>query len=132
MDLTKLGAFMPQVTKMELIHPVSGKMNMFLHIVGEDSKGFRDLSKRLLKDRLANSKDGKANIDVDQIEKDNIALSAVCIIGWDTELENAFGVYTPERAVELMGIPELAWMKEQVEAFKGERSNFFPKSNPAA
>jgi hypothetical protein len=110
----------PTSIDMELIHPTKGATGIMLKIVGQDSVQFRQLSKGLMKNRLEQGKDTK--IDVDQLEKDNAALAAACIVGWD---EGVFGPYTADKAVEYMIDPELAWIREQVESFVKTRSNFF-------
>jgi hypothetical protein len=123
-QIKSLADLMPQATKMELVHPTRGPLGIYLEVIGQDSKPFRDLGKRLMKARLG-KKDGP--VDVDQLEKDNAELAAACIVGW-TDDQAFDGPYSPARAIELMAMPELSWIREEVEAFVRERSNFFLKA----
>jgi hypothetical protein len=117
----KLSDLMPTSAQMELVHPTKGKLGVFLSIVGQDSKQYREVSKVLMRDRLANK---EKVIDVDKVEQDNATLIASCIVGWSDD-EALGGPYTPQRATELMMMPELSWIREEVQAFITERSNFF-------
>jgi len=110
----------PTTSKMELIHPVAGASGVYLELIGQDSMPFRNKSKQLMKQRLAKGKDDA--IDVDQLEKDNAELAAACIVGWDQE---TFGPFSAEQSRAFMMDPELSWVREQVEVFVRERTNFF-------
>lgn len=115
----KLENLLPSVAKMELNHPVNGPTGIFLSLIGQDSKVFRDKAREIA--RNLNDKQGKVNpLD---LEKQNVELVACCIVGWSDE--EAFGPYSPARALELMQMDELSWVKEEVESFIKERSNFF-------
>lgn len=120
-----LADLMPATSKLELIHPTQGPLGIHLHLVGPDSKAYREEGKRLMKQRLMSGVDPKdvTKVDVDQMEKDNARLASSCIVGWDDEFLGE--VYSPERAYELMAMPELAWVREQVEAAVRDRARFF-------
>lgn len=121
MSKMTLNDLRPTTKKIELIHPTQGNTGIYVELVGQDSKAFRERSKALMKQRLAEGKDAK--IDVDQLEKDNADLAATCVVGWDEEV---FGPFSKEKAREIMGDPELTWIREQVEEAVKERTNFFP------
>ena len=123
----KLEALMPSVAKMELVHPVKGPTGVFLHLIGQDTKVFRDKARAVAKS-LNGKKPG--TVEFDQLEKQNVELAATCIVGWSDE--EAFGVYTPARALELMQMDELSWVREQVEEFVKDRANFFREPGEAA
>lgn len=120
--MVTLKDLMPQASRMELMHPVMGALGIYIEVVGQDSLQYRQVTKQLMKARL--DRDGK-KMDVEQMEKDNAALIASCIVGWSDD--GVFDAYTPERAKELMVMPELSWIREQLEAFVSERANFFRK-----
>ena len=126
----KLEALMPTVAKMELVHPAKGPMGVYLHLIGQDTKAFRDKARAVAK--ALNDKKNK--VEFDQLEQQNIEMVATCIVGWSDELsgEDGFGTYTPARALELMQKEELSWVKEQVEEFVKDRANFFREPGEAA
>jgi hypothetical protein len=124
MSKFSLADLKPTSAKMELIHPVEGATGVFVELTGQDSMSFRTISKKLMKQRLAQGSDAK--IDVDKLEKDNAELAASCIVGWDEEV---FGEFSPEKAKEFMMDPELSWMREEIEAFVKTRTNFFRRDN---
>ena len=119
-----LADLLPTSSKLELIHPTQGPLGIHLHIVGPDSKAYREEGKRLMKLRLENNATVN-KVDVDQMEKDNARLAASCIVGWDAEFLGE--EYSPERAYELMFMPELAWIRELVEAAVKDRARFFSR-----
>lgn len=93
-----------------------------LQVIGHDSKAFREGAKRFGQRVM----DGEKQT-VDFLDSQNTELVATCIVGW-TGLEEDDGTPTPyshAKAVELMGMPELAFVREQVEAYAGKRMNFF-------
>lgn len=116
----KLESLFPQVAKLELIHPGTGATGVFLHVVGQDTKVFRDKAREIAR---SISKTKGQTADPVEMEREGIELVAACIVGWSDE--EAFGVYSPARALELMQMDELGWVREQVEAFVKERANFF-------
>jgi hypothetical protein len=115
---------LPDVAKLELIHPVNGPTGIFLHVLPEDSDAYRakviELARRRVK--LGESTDpvteNVTNMDMAH------ELTAASIAGWSDD--TAFdGAYSPERALELMKMEGLAWIREQVVGFRSERKNFF-------
>ena len=123
--MTTLADLKPCSAKLELLHPSNPEHNVFVDVVGYDSKQFRDLGKRIAKEDLDKGPDNKL-VDVDVIEKRNAESVATFIVGWDEEV---FGPFTQVKAIDLMLDPELSWIKEQVGAFISKRSNFFRKSS---
>ena len=117
----KLADLMPKVAKLKVLHPISKEpLGITLHVVGHDSKNFREAYREIVK-----STQGKKEADLLEMEKNNLRLVAACVVGWDAEAEEAFGPYTQSRALEIVSMDELSFVKEQVEAFISERSNFF-------
>lgn len=123
----KLESLLPSVTKMSLKHPITKEdTGIVFNLVGQDSKAFRDKARAIAKGMI-----GKKQTELDPValEAENYELCASCIVGWNDE--EAFGPYTPQRAVELMLMDEMAYVREQIEAFIRERSNFFRKPGEA-
>jgi hypothetical protein len=115
---------LPDVAKMELIHPVKGATGIFLSILPEDSEGYRKKVAELARRRV------KAGTDLDVVTENELnlelahELTAASIVGWSDD--DAFdGSYSPERAIELMKHDGLAWIREQIIAFRTNRSHFF-------
>lgn len=118
----KLEQLLPSVAKMELIHPGTGPTGIYFNLIGQDSKAFRDKARAIAKSLNAKQKD----VDFTSLEDKNDELIATCVVGWsDTE---AFGEYSPARALEIIKMDELSWIKEEVEAFIKERANFFQRT----
>jgi len=120
----KLSTLLPNVAKMELIHPEIGPTGIFINLIGQDSKVFRDKAKV-----IASSLVGKSSkdADYDKLITQSIELAAACIVGW-SGLEDEEGneiPYSPAKALELVADPGLAYLKEQVEEFIADRKNFF-------
>jgi hypothetical protein len=94
-----------------------------LKLVGIHSRQVRDVARRIHKETLGKD-------DVETLEKANAEIYATCITGWEG-IENADGPvpYTHQKAVEYLLTPELYFIREQVEEFVQEKTNFFRKGN---
>lgn len=102
--------------------------DIVLQVIGMESKPVREAAKRMHKSTI-----GRTEQDIDALEKGNAEVVAACITGW-TGLENADGPvpYSHAKALELMMMPELTFMRAQVEEFVSERVRFFRKGDQAA
>lgn len=97
-------------------------------LVGQDSKQFRDLARQFQQKFL-----GDAKPTADDLEQMNVALTAACIVGWTGLTDSGEPVpYAKDKALELMAMPELAFIREQVERFTASRRNFFRRGVEAA
>lgn len=97
-------------------------------LLGLESRAVREAAKRVHKASI-----GKAEADIDALEQGNADVTAACIVGW-SGLDNADGPvpYSHAKAVELMLMPELTFVRAQVEEFVSERARFFRKDDQAA
>jgi hypothetical protein len=121
----KLQSLLPNVAKLEVIHPTLGATGIILTLLGPDSKQVREKVKGII--RLNVGKKEITGADVDAVEKQGNELVATAIVGW-TGIEDDNGKeipYTPEKALELINDPGLAFMKEQIDVFINERKHFF-------
>jgi hypothetical protein len=115
---------LPDVAKMELIHPVTGATGLYLSILPEDSEVYRKKVAELARRRV------KAGSELDVVSENELnlelaaELTAASVVGWSND-EAFDGPYSPERAIELMKLDGLAWVREQVAAFRSKRTNFF-------
>jgi hypothetical protein len=130
-----LAALLPQVAKMEIIdasvwdaaepvnreEPYEGGTGIWLNLVGKDTKVYKDKARQLLK-----ANQGKKS-DVFTLLDEGQELTATSIVGWNEVGEEAFGPYTPQRALELVKMDELGPMVEQIQEFTSRRQNFFRK-----
>jgi hypothetical protein len=119
MDLSDL---FPIARDLEIKMPDGTPTGIVLKVVGQDSKEFRNFAKRIASQVM--SREDK--VSVDELEKQGAEAVAACIVGWTSFLTNGEPLpYSPEKAIELMATPELAFVREQVEAYVTQRANFF-------
>lgn len=126
-NLTRL---FPLVQTLEIKFPDGSPTGLKLKVVGQDSKQFREVAKQYGQQMLGS--DSKPDIDL--LEKQNTELIASCIVGWDEVIGDDGNpvMYSPENAKALVGTPELTYIRNQVEAYIGQRANFFRAVNEAA
>jgi len=126
MEITQL---FPVAQELTILLPDGTPTDIKLKLVGQDSTQFRTVAKKFAKQMLNN--EGKPDIDV--LEAQNAELSAACIVGWSGLTENDAEVpYSPQKAQELMALPQLAFIREQVEGYVAKRTNFFRPGEKAA
>jgi hypothetical protein len=131
MDLTKLeiASASDEGTRMEIYHPVteqSFEPPIYIWVAGIDSKVWRKASMALQNKRLKKMvQKGRVKLTstAEEIENDNVELLASCTLKWeniewegkklDCNFDNAKMVYL-----------KIAWIREAVDAFIGDRSNF--------
>jgi hypothetical protein len=125
----KLSALAPRTVELPIVLPNGDASGIVLKVVSKDSVQYKQAAKKFGQSFM----DGK-KMTIDEADSANAELAASCIVGW-TGLENDDGTeltYSPKVAVQLMANPELAFMKEQVEAFIVNRLNFFRGSKAEA
>lgn len=120
----KLADLVPQRATLKLVHPVHGDLGISLYVVGQDSREAHDKIVELKRREIAS---GTPKDEVDAALAFGAEFAAVFIVGWDEAASDPemFGPYSSGRAVELMAMPELQFIKEEVERFVAKRSNFF-------
>jgi hypothetical protein len=101
-------------------------------LLGPDSAKYRALTRENVRRRLERRATGAAPIteaEIDEVERDTLEILAVCTVGWK-------GVYTPEgdeiacSADNARALYEnYPVVREQVDAFVGNRANFIPASS---
>ena len=118
----ELKSLFPRAQELVITTPDGTPTGLKLQLVGQDSKEFRAIAKRLAQRQL-----DKTKTTVDEMESDNAAMAASCIVGWPESLtmEGLPFPYSPTNAVLLMMNPQVNYIREQVEAFVSERVNFF-------
>ena len=126
-DLAKLDTSKVAEEGAELLvsHPTTGEdLGIQITLIGTDSKTFRDISKSRA---TASLKKKSREIDLDQNEQDSIELLAKCTKGWTGITENGKEVaFSYDNAVQLY--TKYLWLREQIDRFMADRSNFLPSA----
>lgn len=106
-------------------HPVTGEHIGFeITLIGTDSKTFRDISKSRA---TASLKKKSREIDLDQNESDSVELLAKCTKGWTGASESGKEIpFDFDNAVYFY--KKYLWLREQVDQFMADRSNFLPSA----
>lgn len=142
MDLGKLntrrGA--EEGAELELVHfETREPLGIFIRLRGLDSTVFRDqmiANQRRMRSRLVAEK--RAEASGAEIEADAVSLLAACTQSWrDAELgkpvleiDGAELECTPDNARRVY--TEFTWIREQVDAFVGDRANFLQRSGTSS
>ena len=111
--------------ELRVAHPTTGEdLGISITLIGTDSKTFRDISK--IRATMALKKKTR-EIDLDQNEQDSIELLARCTKGWSGITENGKDIpFNHENAVQLY--TKYLWLREQIDRFMADRSNFLPSA----
>lgn len=116
--------------RMEVMHPTSGAplMNgstaIALILAGQDSDRYRVADRKISNKRLATSRNGqRITLTSEGIEADNLQRLVACTISWQgVAWDGAEKECTPENV--RAAYDRWPWMREQAEAFIGDRANF--------
>ena len=111
--------------ELRVAHPTTGEdLGIKISLIGMDSKTFRDISKARA---TASLKKKSRDVNFDQGEAESIELLAKCTKGWEGITEDGIEVpFSYENAVKLY--TKYLWLKEQVDRFIVDRSNFLPSA----
>ena len=127
----KLSQLLPKSQDLPITFPDGEPTGIVLKVVGQDSKQVREVTKRfaLIMDEQ------KPTLErMNQVEQRASEIVAACIVGW-TGLEDEDGnplPYSPDKALELVSKPELAFISEQVVRYAADRQNFFRRGDNTA
>lgn len=105
-----------------------------IKVLGPDSGKYRTLSRAQIRKRLAKRAAGETEIteaDMDETDRDAIEMMAGCTVGWKNVLDKAGKPIpcTVENAIKLYTYYPV--LREQVDLFISERSNFLQASSKA-
>lgn len=101
------------------------KTDASMKLAGTDSKVYRDKQREITSNRITEMSKGggRAKVSTEEIEESAVELLSACILDWEGfESKGAEYPLTHENAKALL--MENAWIKEQVDAFVGDRRNF--------
>lgn len=113
---------------LEVLHPESEEVipGMTITLLGQDSKVYRKIQLAKQQAALNRIAKGKKAVDLDaeKLAEDSIDDLVQLTTGWTGfTLDGAVLECTPENVRKVYG--EWAWIKEQVQEFVADRSNFF-------
>ena len=100
------------------------KTDIKILLAGTDSSCYRNaVSSHARK----NSERNRAQIDLEEAEKNTCEILASCTLGWSGLTENGKELqYSKQSAIDLY--KKHKWLRQQVDRFIGDRTNFFPVS----
>ena len=106
---------------LEIVHPRTGEpLGIIISVVGADSPTYRSELHKLANKR---AKRGRGVLNSESIEADNIELLVACTRGWSgLDYKGAALAFSPANA--RMVYKDFVWLREQVDAFIGDRANF--------
>lgn len=127
MDLNKLdlSAQADKGADLSLEHPVTGEeLGITITLLGTDSAVYRNHARELQRARIAKmAKSRNKKIDFSVTEDEEADALAVCTVGWSGVVLNGKELeFSHDAAVDLY--VSYPWIKEQVDAFIGDRANF--------
>lgn len=105
-----------------------------IKVLGPDSGKYRSLSRAQIRKRLTKRAEGRTEVtdaDMDENEHDAMEILAQCTVGWTGVLDKAGKAIAcnPENALKLY--ESYPVVREQVDNFISERSNFLRASSKA-
>ena len=99
-----------------------------IRLIGSDAKVVKDAKHAVLNKRISQSvASGKLRARANDLEKDGIDVLVRCTQSWENIVEGGQVVpFTPDNARRLYR--DYDWLREQVESFISDRSNFLGNS----
>ena len=111
--------------EMEVLHPATGEsIGSYIILAGADSEVYRAAQRKIANKRLSNpSFRGQFKLTVEQLEVETLELLARCTLSWrEVVYKGEQMPCTPENAKMLY--KALPWLRDQVNGFIEDRSNF--------
>lgn len=124
MDISSIKNTSGQGAVLTIVHPLTGDdTDIKITLAGVDSEQYRKARNAIQNRRL--QKPGKLKLDSDTLEREGLELLAACILGWENLLVNGASVpCTKASAIEVLGDPNFGWLRDQCDAFIGDRQNY--------
>lgn len=132
MDLANIAVNLDAMP-VELRHPQTAEVlkdkdgNPFTVLVhGQDSEPYKKHARKILNGRL---KGKNKDMNVEAVEKEATETLVSLTAGWSGMVMNGKPLaYSADAARGLYSDPQYPWLREQIETFIADRSNFLPKS----
>jgi len=123
---------LPQVGEMPIIHPAYGDLDCKLKIQG---MWVPSVKQKALEAVTWLQKTNKEQTPEDmvklitKVETISSESAALAVVGWTDDVTMG-GPYSPAYASEVLGRPDMGWLRDQVNEFIGDQRNFFRKADP--
>lgn len=117
---------------MDIYHPVSGelilddkKQPMRIKLVGKHSDAFIKASRKIMDRRLSKQK-GRAKVSItsEQLENESTETLARCVTDWNIIVDKERPECTFENVYAVLSDPRFRFLREQVDEFIEDDSNF--------
>ena len=107
-----------------VLHPVTyTETDIKIRLAGSDSARYRNKIKKIAEKDKGKRKN---NFNLDAAERQGAEILAACTLDWKGIQRGGVDIpFTYENAVELYADPNLRWLREQVDEFIADRTNFF-------
>jgi len=120
--------------KLKLVHPGTGVelendgKPLVIHVLGPDTDKMQRIERAIQAKRLkAAQRNGRINLNVEEIEAETIERLATSITGWENiSVGGAALPYSHDNARDLMR--SRVWMRDQIDEFYRDRGNFLAAS----
>jgi len=120
----------PTAQWLDIKLPTGDPTGIRFKLVGQDSGQFRTAAKKFAAEFVEN--DSKKKFDPELLERQQVEICTACIIDWDGVSEGDQPLtFTKEKLVEVISLPEAAWLREQVSDYITARTNFFRRGAQA-
>lgn len=121
----------PVAQDVKIILPNGEETDITIKVVGQDSKQFREVSKKWASEIMNAERTKK--FDPELYERQQLEICLACITGWAGLQEDDVEIpFSQEKAKELLAMPELSFIRDQLSGFIAERGNFFRPRQKAA
>jgi len=105
----------------EIENPIDGEpLGIHFKILGSDSEVY---NKQIRKNKDKMMKQGMRNIKSENLEVEEIELLVACTVDWDNIVDNGEKLECTKENVRYV-YKNYPWIKDQVDDFIGDRSNF--------
>jgi len=113
---------------LEVMHPTDNvPLGIAITLAGADSDLYQKTQNRTINKRAKRFRPGQSlSFTVEEQEENTLNLLATCTLGWEGVVVDGEPLpYSKENAKELYR--RFRWLREQVDAFIGDRANFLSK-----
>lgn len=115
---------------MDVLHPQTDEpiKGMTITLLGQDSEVYRKIQQARQQVTINRMAKGKKAVDLDaeKLAEDTIDDLVKLTVGWEGFAEGKTRLeFSKEAAHRIYSDPGYAWLKDQVQAFIGDRANFF-------
>lgn len=124
-DLATLKDSMEDSAELTILHPKTGEeMNIVITLASPDSEKYRKLSMAMRNKNLQYATKNRGLASAERLDEDSLNLLVGATLGWKGLSENGEILEcTPQNVRRVYA--DFAWIREQVDAFLGDRKNFF-------